>query len=304
MQQYEFDQIITPDNITVTLNDYRKYFSWGFRGRGIPPAAHRTERGPFQHGDTLLGYVLRPRTMSLVVRRNECSRQEYWDARDEFLDTLRPNRHGETFDMLTLRKILPDRSMRDIRAIIDAGPEFIEEDEDRWDEFSFQEVLRFVAYDPIFYDPQEIFISYSPSSDDELAFPLTFPIKFSPAGSTESFYITNIGTWESFPEFVLVGPMKDPVIRNITTNENIKLVYTIPAGKSVTISLAYGNKYVEDSIGNNLIGSITSDSDFASFSLAVHPLATNGVNSIGFSAYDMSANSEVIMRYYTRYIGI
>lgn len=305
MDKLEFDQIITVDGKTVTLDDYREFFTWGFRGRGMPPMAHRTERGPFQHGDTLLNYVLRPRIISFMLRRNKCSRQEYWDARNELMDILRPNRHYDTFDTVILRKIMPNRSMRDIRVMADAGPDFMESDEDRWEEFSYSEVLRFVAYDPTFFDPNEIIVSYALSSSyNEMSFPITFPVRFTISENIEAFAVTNDGTWETYPDILFNGPITEPVIKNITTGEIIKMNYTIPAGGSVTISLSYGNKYVLDDFGNSLIGLISSDSDLASFHLAVDPIATNGVNSIGVSAYNLGTGSEVVMRYFKRYIGI
>jgi len=305
LNRYEFDQIITSDGVVVTLTDYVRYFSWGFSGRGMPTSSMRTERGPFQHGDTILGYVLRPRTISFVLRRNECSREEYWNARAELMDILRPNRHGAQFDIMTLRKILPNGSMRDIRVIVNNTPDFEESRKGTWDEFSYQEALRFIAHDPIFYDPVLNLFSYKPAADgDSLAFPITFPIQFSVDDSIEAFDLSYNGTWETFPNIIINGPINEPSIRNITTGDVISLDYNVPEDVDVSISLEYGNKTIVDSSGNNLIGLLTSDSDLASFSLAAIPRATDGINSIGVGGYGITSATEIIFRYFTRYIGV
>ncbi len=302
----EFDQLITTDGVKYYFNDRLDKFIWGDTGRGMPPMTMRTERGPFQHGDTILGFVLRPRIIQMVHRINGCSREEYWNNRANLLDIVRPNRHGSTFDTPVLRKITSDGTKRDIRVIISQGPRFRASTPGLWDEFSVEEGLRFIAHDPIFFDPDERIVEIPLDfSDDELIFSIEYPIRFGPTENVGIFDISYMGTWLSYPTIVLNGPLTEPKIKNITTNEVIKLDYTVPEGRTVTINLEYGNKTVTDDLGTNLIGTLTSDSSLATFHLAPSPEAPSGVNTIGAVATEKtSGKSQIIIRYFTKYIGI
>lgn len=302
----EFDLIITPDGETYRFNNKIDKFVWGLTGQAIPPLEYITQRGPFQDGESVLDFRLNPRVIQLVHRRNDCSRQEYWDNRSDLLNFLRPNRQtSSTFQTFILRKILPDNSKRDLNVVYQDGIGFRGSELGKWDEFAIQEPIRFIAHDPIFFDPNENIVSYSLGTEtDELTFPIQFPIYFGRTADVEALSIDYSGTWRSFPQIILNGSMTDPRIKNITTNQEIKLDYTITAPRSVTINLAFGNKTIEDDLGNNLISYLSEDSDLTSFAIVPDPLATDGVNSIGISATQKDANAEIIIRYFTKYIGI
>lgn len=302
----EFDQLITPDGKTYNFDTRVDKFVWGITGQAIPPISYITQRGPFQDGQSVLGYRLEPRAIQMIHRRNSCDRNEYWDDRADLLDILRPNRQPTTsFQTFVLRKIRPDGSKRDLNVVYSDGIGFRGGVPDMWDEWSIQEPVRFIAHDPIFFDPTENITSYAPGVlDDELSFPITFPIQFGISADVEALSITYGGTYRSFPQIILVGSMTDPRIKNITTGQEIALDYTITTPRAVTINLAFGNKTIEDDLGNNLIGNLTEDSDLVSFAIEADPLAEDGINSIGISASETDANAEVIIRYFTKYIGI
>ena len=82
------------------------------------------------------------------------------------------------------------------------------------------------------------------------------------------------------------------------------MTYTLAAGVTVTFDLRYGYKTVTDNLGNNLIGTLTTDSDLATWHLAPDPEAPGGVNSIAVSGFYGSADSSIQILYKTRYIGI
>ncbi len=304
--ELEFDQLITTDGAKYYFNNGIDKFIWGDTGRGMPPMTMRTERGPFQHGDTILGFVLRPRVIQMVHRINGCSRNEYWANRESLLNLIRPNRHGAVFDVPVLRKVMPDGTKRDIKVLISSGPSFRPSTPGLWDEYSIEEGLRFIAHDPIFFDPDENVVSLPLDfGDDSLVFAIEFSIEFGIAETAVQSEITYTGSWLSYPTIVLNGPLNQPRIRNITTGESIKLDYNVPAGRTVTISLEYGKKTVSDDLGTNLIGTLTPDSSLATFHLAPSPEAPGGVNEFGGDASGkVVGQSEIIIRYFTRYIGI
>jgi hypothetical protein len=303
----EFDRYITPDGETYNFsNATTQFLLSGIQGQGTPPVEYRVQRGPFQDGVTPLGFVLGPRNVLMTHRRNTGCRQDYWDARADFLNFIRPNRQesGEFIPGI-LRKTLPDGDKRDLSVFIQQGPDFTGKQMGRWDEFSFQEVITFIAHDPIFFDPDSTLQELSlPTNGDELSFAITYPIRFSSPGGVPTDDIEYEGTYKSFPTFVLQGPMREPIIDNVSTGERIKIEDDIDAGRTVTISLEFGNKTVVDDLGNNLIGELSTDSDLATFHLAPHPEAPDGINQIGITAQLTTAASRATITWFDRYYGI
>lgn len=266
-------------------------------GTGMPEIEYVTQRGPFQDGETVKDYFLRPRMVELRYRRNCCSREEYWECRAELLDILRPNRGATGTIRLpqgTLRKILPDGSKRDLTVCIQQGPKFEAQRNSEWDSWSIDEILRFIAYNPIYFDPDGR--SQSFGQGGALTFPITFPIVFSSFGNTVTLMYE--GSWIEYPVIVITGPLTATSIVNLTTGESIGFNYNVPAGRTVTIDLSYGVKSVTLDDGTNLIGAITSSSDFATFHLQP---GSNIVQVFGSGA---GAGTALTINWLSRYIGI
>jgi len=121
----EFDKYISPDDEEYNFHTGLDKFTFGFEGFGLSPQNYLTQRGPFQHGVTLVDFFLQPRVIQLVHRRQGTSRENYWDNRADILNILRPNRQaiGELSPGV-LRKTLPDGTKRDISVIISEGMRF------------------------------------------------------------------------------------------------------------------------------------------------------------------------------------
>lgn len=303
----EFTEFQAP-NGSIYKFDTTERFLMTEEGLGLPQITYITQKGPFQHGESLIDYRLNTRTIQLVLRQDSCDRTEYWINRAALLDAVRPNRYvGYDFNPGILRKRFPDGSIREIKVIIEQGPVFAARSLDRWDEFGFTETLRFVAHDPIFYDPTVNTKSFSLSSGilDQLVFSITFPIEFD-----SSYYnsgptpVTYTGTWFSFPVITITGPQFGTTIENLSTGEKIALDYALSAGEVVTINLDYGNKTVTNAGGTNLIGTVTSDSDLSTFHIAPDPEVAGGVNDLSVASMGNNEDSSVVVTYYTRYIGI
>ena len=112
------------------------------------------------------------------------------------------------------------------------------------------------------------------------------------------------GTFASFPVIIMQGPLTQPRIDNITTGRKLEFTNTIDANRTVTVDLAFGNKTVEDDLGANLIGSLTTDSDLLDFALVPAPEAVGGVNSLGVAAQLTDANSRITIKWFDKFIGI
>jgi len=317
--QIEFDYYI-PASVTVasdgTIADWSEVYTFDnsvdrfllstATGTGMPTIEYITQRGPYQHGETVLDYRLRPRTIQLNHRRNACDRYSYWEVRADMLNLMRPNYHtGDQFGPGRLRKILPDGSIRDIYVLFDDGLPF-SSSSSVWDEFSVEEQIRWIAHDPIFFNPVTSSVSWTLDDLNHWILPWTFPGEFLFGGGiiSETVDVTYTGTWLTYPTIVFVGPMNVPKLENLTTGEKIELNYNIPAGTVITVDLAYGVKTVTDNFGNNLFGVITSDSDLANFHIAPHPEATNGINQLRAVASNLTYGSSGVYVYWnTRYIG-
>lgn len=303
----EFTEYIAPDG-SVYQFDTTDRFLISEEGLGMPPVEYITQKGPYQHGSTLIDYRLRERTIQLILRDDACNRADYWTHRSALLNAIRPNRHvGYNFGPGTLRKKFPDGSIRDIKVIIEQGPIFGPRPTDRWDEFGFTETLRFIANDPVFYSPVITLVTYAtaPAALTELVFPIDFPIQFSSSYyASGSVPLVYAGTWFSFPTIVITGPQSAIDIRNLSTNEKIFLDYSLSIGEIVTINLEYGNKTVFSNSGASLIGSVSDDSNLASFHIAPDPEVAGGINNISVTSLGNTSSSKIELTYLTRYIGI
>lgn len=316
MRIIEFDYYVSPapESRQFNLHDAEVLFIMSGTGQGMPPIEYITERGPFQHGESLIDYRLRPRLITMVTRRRFPCRQDYWDGRNDLLDALRPNRQAiGQFNPGVLRKILPDGSMRDIDVMIESGPAFEPRTLDRWDELAFTEALRFVAHDPTFYDPITQAQQWTVVLEDNLIFyeapayveRMVFPIWFTGIIISSYLNITYGGTWLAYPTIAVTGPADNLLIRNITTDEKLELVgYSIAPGEVVTFVTEYGNKTVTNSAGDNLLPYLTTDSDLATFHLEPDPGAPGGVNQMHVYCTGATPATQVAIYWRTRFIGL
>lgn len=285
----ERDYYITGDGVTYLLHAPGRRVVISDTGSGMPEIEYITQRGPYQHGESLKDFFLRPRIVELHIRQNFCSRQEYWNGRAAILDLLRPNRNQGV-----LRKVLPDGSMRDLTVTVQSGPKFEPRKTDSWDEWSLEEVLRFIAYNPVYFDPDQR--SQVFGTTGALTFPLTFPITFASFGNTVT--VNYEGNWIEYPTLVITGPLTATEIKNETTGEVISFAYAIPAGRSVIVDLSYGSKRITLDDGTNLIGSVSTNSDLSTFHLEP---GDNVIRVLG-SASDTSTSISV--NWFNRYVGI
>lgn len=326
----EFVEYIAPDG-----GVYEFYTQGGKVGRwvesvsgwGTPPIEYIRNRAPFQHGETVANFFLRPRIITLMIRQQYCDRDSWWSGRGDLLAEIRPNNqplggagfpYTFTFFFDTgapvnpapgrLRRIESDGSLRDLDVFILSGPTFTPHRPRQWDEWGFREMLRFIAYDPVVYDPAQQEVVFSEADLIELIFPVTFDannILFNAGHFEVSQTIRYVGTWEEYPIITIQGPLNIPVITNVTTGEIITINRNILAGQYVIIDLRFGFKTVELDDGTNIIGDVTTNSDLTTFHLEPDPGAVDGDNVITITGgLSLPGITEVRLIYFTRYFGI
>ena len=317
----EFTSYIAPDGIEHQFHIPSGYGRWilSESGWGTPPIDYITQRGPFQHGETVRDFFLRPRVIQMLIRQQFCNRDDWWGGRGLLLNAIRPNRQTTptASEPGQLRRIESDGTIRDLNVFISQGPRFEPRERARWDEWAFQEVLRFTAYDPVVFDPTEVEVILGLETLLNLVFPITFPIVFGASRINDTVDLIYPGTWETFPIIVITGPMNNFRIVNNSTLEAIELTYNIALGDSITIDLSYGAKTVIDSDGVNRIGTVTPESDLATFRIApgvgdsVHfpidfpAIFGGGINSLTVTGSGaLPGTTQVAVRYFSRYFGI
>lgn len=293
---------ITPDGIEYSLHSPGVRLTIQQDGTGMPPIEYLTQRGPYQHGETLINFHLRPRIIEVLLRFDACNRDDYWRNRGGILTHLSPRRQalGE-LATARLRQVTSTSEFRDIDCLVQEGPSFTPHDRGVWDEWAFTDIVRFICFNPLYYNPAQQSSVYGPLTG-ELTFPITFPILFTSANVSSN--VTYLGNWPEFPTIIITGPVNRPIITNTTTGEVIDLNTEILAGETITIDLSYGQKTVTKQDGTNLIGFITSDSDLTSFHLEPAPGATGGINVIDISSSGGGGATSITLRWYNRYLGL
>ena len=302
-----FIAYISPDGREYPLHTPHQIGRWvvSFSGFGTPPIDYITQRGPFQHGVTVKDFFLQPRVIQLLIRQAFCDRVAWWAGRAALLNEIRPNRQATATGAVpgTLRIVETDGTTRDLSVFITEGPRFEPRVSGEWDEWAFMEALRFIAHDPVAFDPTQVTASFTIALAASLVFPITFPITFGTGVVDDTLAITYPGTWLTFPVITIVGPIDLPRIDNNTTGEKIEFTIDIAAGRTITIDLTEGNKTVVDDLGTNLIGAITSDSDLGTFHIAPDPEAPGGVNTLRLRGDNPTGATSVSLAYFERYFG-
>ncbi len=311
--QVEFTEYTSPDGKTIHLDRLPVGIVMSDEtGMGMPDVRWISQQSPFQHGVTIYDYRLQQRTIQMTIRKNTCSRDDYWTARNTILDALRPNRqYFGQFALGTLLKTFPDGRKRAIDVLVDQGPVFTGKVQGRWDEFSFMDTVRFIAPDPTFYDPTQVQYSRIFACSGYHVLPFSFENNAEMTFDDEGDYaanwdVTYIGTWHSYPTFVITGPLSNVVIWNLTTEKKIDISsYDILSGETVTVVLDFGNKAITSDVNGNIISYVSSDSDLVDFYVACDPEAPDGENNITvFGDGALTGSTEIYLRFYTRYIGI
>lgn len=313
MTSAELHQVITADGITYTLNTNSR-ISWLLTPTpglwGLPPINYVRDQVYKGDGQIDLGYYLQTRQFSVEVKANACSRQEYWQLRQDILNILRPNRNGQ----LTYIFRRPDQRQFAIvaRAV---GDPLLGTNPDEWLEWGYQGNIDFEAVDPTWFNPTLESATGTNPSQAELVFPITFDddgIVFGDASLVKELIIVYDGTWREYPVFTVTGPLSTITLTHV--EKGVRLVWTgvLDSGETLTINLQNGyvngqyvGWFIVDSNGNDEGNLLTTDSDL--MNLALWPgseLGNDGTNTIQFSALEVDGNTQIAMAYHTRYIGI
>lgn len=267
-----------------------------FTGWGMSPLHRLSERGPMQHGETDRGYRLDPRLGTLILQLESVTLESMWALRSQLLNLFKPANNPK------LKWVLPSG----LTVQIDChyhDDMTLEWTPDKWGAQSIAVTLR--CPDPTFYDPVQISIPFGLSGGGTgWGIPWAIPWNLGQSTLDQTVGITYTGTFRTYPTIRFVGPITNPAIYNLTTNEKLAFTVSIAGGDYYEIDCRYGIKSVVDSSGVNRIDKLTTDSDLTNFHIAEHPEALGGINSFRVTGTGINANTQIYLRYYNRYVGI
>jgi hypothetical protein len=286
---------------TYSLSDAAPFVWQGESGTGLPAVARQTERGPAQHGDTDVGMRLEPRTFHEKLLIAPATRALHFDQRQAFAAIVCPDD-----DPIVLRWTLDNGDVRCIDCHYTGGADF-----DTSDRKGHAQpfVATFRAADPLFYDPTMQVLAFGiVVTAAVFEFPASFPVSFGePSDINTTRSIAYPGTFLTFPEIIIDGPIEDCVITNLTTGDKLDFTgTTISAGERWTIDLRYGAKTVEDDSVPpvNKINTLTDDSDLESFCIQSRRRVPGGVNDINVTGASCTNATQIYIRYYNRYLNM
>lgn len=270
-------QLITVDGKTLTIPDKDIVFQ-AYGNYGAPPLEWITRTGYKQHGATKVDYRVTQRNVNVsFYRAAACSRQLYWQYRMELHDLLRPNR-AEGGGALTL--VLRQAGGQKRALTVYANPGAMlppEPDRNNW---SINEPLDFVAFDPFWFDPDTVSADVSLTVDANLIFPITFPIQFGTNGAQFVYPIVYTGTWESYPTLTLTGPYTSARVENLATGISIELLQGISEGENRIINLTPGSQSIKDAAGVNRFSDLSPDANLINFNIQPDPIVEDGIQTI------------------------
>lgn len=278
--------------------DNGPFWYLGDTGFGMPELHRLTQRGAMQHGDSDLGYRLDPRVVGLAIGIEADSPADLWSKRRMLLSWFAP------YNAPTLKLVLAsgETFCLDCHAI----GNLLMPSEDRI--VTIQRVgIDLKASAPTFYDPVARTLDFSLGGGGDLfEVPTPVPSGIGASSIDQSAPITYMGTWRDQPRIRIVGPITDCIIENTSTDEKLDFTgVTIGDGDYYDIDTRFGKKSVVDSAGDNKLADLTEDSDLATFHLAPDSAAVpGGTNSIRVRGSAINSDTQIIMTYFHRYLGI
>lgn len=286
------------------------WLDWGFSGFGAAPLQWQSQTGYKRNGARIIDYRLTERRLNVIVGESETNegRYNYWDARAELLDFLRPNRGDFNELTLTLSRLDKDGLpvKRAIACVYNGGAEFEDFDSDS-NQFRVQAALEFIAYNPLFFDPVTVDLDLVATTQTDLVFPITFPIIFGASGNLfDTGNLNYQGSWRAYPTITITGPYSSATLTDYGTGATITLGVAIGAGETRIIRLSENSFEIRDGAGNNVFDELSAGSNLIDFYIPPTGQVIAGgtqrltVNLIGGSVSQSAVNVE----YSDTYFGI
>jgi hypothetical protein len=257
-------------------------------GFGELPVEHQRTKAPYQDGETYIDTVVNTRVPTIEFTILGDDQQEVFNRRRivarHFNPKLGPG---------TLKWSQDDGSEYWLDCVPDS-PIFPSGD-GRGRTFQAA-ILQFHAFNPFWYDPSEVQRTMV-RFEGGWSFPLSFPISFGQIGTQVT--VENEGDVDSPALIYLYGEVVNPVIKNLTTGEEIEIVGTVEDGEILIINTAFGEKGAL----------ILSDGEYVNVFQYVDPESKfwqlePGENTLSYTVTSEGENAKCIVMFYHRYSGV
>jgi len=284
--------------------DIGKYFLKSTGAFGNPPIQYSTQKTFFQDGEIINNFTAAPRQFNLMLYAKpfnyEVDRTSYWDLRLGILRFLSPQNGAMTFQftrddhtIFELTNVYPTDGLTL------GGETYNEERNDG----TIDEQIALTAFDPIWRKSPIVNTgTLTPTADENLVFPITFPISFGSSGVFINNEINYEGTWKSYPKITINGPYTTCTITNVATGAVIRLIEPILSTNTRIIDLTdpVNGFTIVDEYGNNKFNEVNVGSNFTNFYLA--PDEDNEIQFSFLGGNDTHTDASI--QYYERYLGI
>ncbi len=292
---------------TLTVHIGADSFDFADNGFGIvadsnlgkSPVSRKETKAAQQHGSTDRGFTLSSRFFTMGFSMNGLTFRGYWDQRDLLIRVFK-----STEDLMEMRWTFDNGDVRSIDCAVTEGLTF---PSNRRSAFADRGLVTLKANNPTFYDPDEANVVFAlGGGSDEFEIPLAIPWTIGVSVLDQTKTISYPGSWRASPIVRIEGPITNPVVENLLTDEKLDFTgYTINAGVYYEIDTRDNYKTVEDDGGDSQISKLSDDSDLGTFHLET-PVLDNAIrdNGIRVTGTSVTAATEVYFKYKTRYEGI
>jgi hypothetical protein len=253
------------------------------------PVKHQSSKAPYQDGETYIDTIFESGSPIIEFAITGVNRQEIFDRRLIVQRYFNPK-----LGIGTLTLVQDDGITTYCLDCIPSLPIFPSGD-GRSNNHQMV-IIQFFAPNPFWYDParlQQIMIGFSGG----FSFPFSFPFNLGTVGS--EIEVINSGNIETPVMIYFYGEVVDPVISNLTTDEEITIVKTVNDGEILIINTAFGEKAALILSG----GVYTNAFEYVDPNSIFWKLAP-GSNTVKYTVTSEGANAQCRLYYYNLYSGL
>lgn len=276
---------INANGETFPVNgNYKLKTWWGF---GDLPTDIKTSKAPYQDGETFIDTVVEAKPFGFDFTIIGLNRQEIFDRR-----LIVTRQFNTKLGLGTLIWEQEDGTKYHIDCI--AKPIFPSgEAQSRTHQIV---IIDLVALNPFWYDPiqwEQVLIGFSGG----WSYPWSYPRSYGQVGCQVE--VNNLGNIETPVMIYFYGEVVNPVMQNLTTEEDISVIQTIVDGEILIVNTGWGQKGAM----------ILSGGEYVNAFEYVHPESVYwklapGPNTIKYTAASEGANANCRLYYYHRFSGV
>jgi len=274
---------------SVYLGEDAPFVLIKIEGTGATDVYVQTQKSPFQDGTTYIDNTLEPRTISIELRILAENENEMVEYRHRLLQAFNPKLGlGEL-------KYQFGNVTRRIKAIAEFPPTFPHAGD--FKDTMQPSLIQLYCPDPYWYELDEEIWGLK-SFEGGFEFPFSFSVSFGTVGTKLT--IKNEGDVKTPIFFELFGPMVNPILNNETTGESLTVTQELLENEKLEINTAFGQKSVVKVDAN---GARTNAFHYVSATSKFFNLIP-GDNVLSYTATGTTAESNAVVRFRNRYLGV